>query len=244
MREAGLGSGAGLGSEVTRRALLGVAVYPLSLPCRRCPPTVAVPAYYGGGGLFQMRPRAALPSCDPLVRRCESMGIGFAKAAVWSCRVVRALKSPGAASRVSLPVPLRRLLVKSQCGEGVRASGIHPQGSRQRRCVARGTTTRRGVQRPGVPRVRIVVAVLALSPLLPRARTGVSPALPWNALGCVGAGAPALSTAGHYMAGLVVAAVVPRSKPTSAGAQRSTQNWHGPGESDCLIKTKHCDGQR
>ena len=20
------------------------------------------------------------------------------------------------------------------------------------------------------------------------------------------------------------------------------QNWHGPGESDCLIKTKHCDG--
>ena len=36
---------------------------------------------------------------------------------------------------------------------------------------------------------------------------------------------------------------VPRSKPTSAGAQRSTQNWHGPGESDCLIKTKHCDGQ-
>ena len=44
--------------------------------------------------------------------------------------------------------------------------------------------------------------------------------------------------------GLVVAAAVPRSKPTSAGAQRSTQNWHGPGESDCLIKTKHCDGQR
>nr|BAS23805.1 Conotoxin Superfamily T [Conus episcopatus] len=22
----------------------------------------------------------------------------------------------------------------------------------------------------------------------------------------------------------------------------STQNWYGPGESDCLIKTKHCDG--
>ncbi|KAG8319360.1 hypothetical protein J6590_093412, partial [Homalodisca vitripennis] len=30
--------------------------------------------------------------------------------------------------------------------------------------------------------------------------------------------------------------------PVSAVAvQRSTQNWHGPGESDCLIKTKHCD---
>ena len=26
--------------------------------------------------------------------------------------------------------------------------------------------------------------------------------------------------------------------------QRLIQNWHGQGESDCLIKTKHCDGQR
>ncbi len=24
--------------------------------------------------------------------------------------------------------------------------------------------------------------------------------------------------------------------------KRPTQNWHGLGESDCLIKTKHCDG--
>lgn len=30
--------------------------------------------------------------------------------------------------------------------------------------------------------------------------------------------------------------------PSSAVIQRSAQNWHGPGESDCLIKTKHCDG--
>jgi hypothetical protein len=29
---------------------------------------------------------------------------------------------------------------------------------------------------------------------------------------------------------------------SSAAIQRSAQNWHGPGESDCLIKTKHCDG--
>ena len=29
----------------------------------------------------------------------------------------------------------------------------------------------------------------------------------------------------------------------SAGIQRSAQNWYGPGESDCLIKTKHCDGR-
>jgi hypothetical protein len=29
----------------------------------------------------------------------------------------------------------------------------------------------------------------------------------------------------------------------SAGKRHSNQNWHGPGESDCLIKTKHCDGR-
>ena len=23
--------------------------------------------------------------------------------------------------------------------------------------------------------------------------------------------------------------------------KQPTQNWHGPEESDCLIKTKHCD---
>ena len=28
-----------------------------------------------------------------------------------------------------------------------------------------------------------------------------------------------------------------------AGKKQSTQNWHGPGESDCLIKTKHCEGR-
>ena len=27
----------------------------------------------------------------------------------------------------------------------------------------------------------------------------------------------------------------------SFGVKRLAQNWHGPGESDCLIKTKHCD---
>ena len=31
---------------------------------------------------------------------------------------------------------------------------------------------------------------------------------------------------------------------SSAAIQRSAQNWHGLGESDCLIKTKHCDGPR
>ena len=27
----------------------------------------------------------------------------------------------------------------------------------------------------------------------------------------------------------------------SAGAKQPAQNWYGPGESDCLIKTEHCD---
>ncbi|KZV53612.1 hypothetical protein F511_40329 [Dorcoceras hygrometricum] len=26
--------------------------------------------------------------------------------------------------------------------------------------------------------------------------------------------------------------------------EQSTQNWYGQGESDCIIKTKHCDGPR
>jgi hypothetical protein len=30
------------------------------------------------------------------------------------------------------------------------------------------------------------------------------------------------------------------SRCVSAGNKQPTQNWHGPGESDCLIKTKHC----
>lgn len=35
---------------------------------------------------------------------------------------------------------------------------------------------------------------------------------------------------------------VVRTVSSSAAIQRSAQNWHGLGESDCLIKTKHCDG--
>jgi hypothetical protein len=30
----------------------------------------------------------------------------------------------------------------------------------------------------------------------------------------------------------------------SLGVEQPTQNWSGQGESDCLIKTKHCDGRR
>ncbi|XP_041379038.1 uncharacterized protein LOC121391488 [Gigantopelta aegis] len=38
-------------------------------------------------------------------------------------------------------------------------------------------------------------------------------------------------------------AAAPRASSVSAGIQQPTQNWYGPGESDCLIKTKHCDGR-
>jgi hypothetical protein len=30
----------------------------------------------------------------------------------------------------------------------------------------------------------------------------------------------------------------------SLGDEQLAQNWSGQGESDCLIKTKHCDGRR
>ena len=33
-----------------------------------------------------------------------------------------------------------------------------------------------------------------------------------------------------------------QASSASASIQQLTQNWYGPGESDCLIKTKHCDG--
>lgn len=32
------------------------------------------------------------------------------------------------------------------------------------------------------------------------------------------------------------------ARSCTTAVQRSAQNWHGQGESDCLIKTKHCDG--
>jgi len=35
----------------------------------------------------------------------------------------------------------------------------------------------------------------------------------------------------------------PPVSPAAAGNRRPSQNWHGPGESDCLIKTKQCDGR-
>ena len=32
------------------------------------------------------------------------------------------------------------------------------------------------------------------------------------------------------------------ARASSLGGEQPLQNWRGQGESDCLIKTKHCDG--
>ena len=203
VREAGLGSGAGLGSEALRRAMLGVAARPLSLPCRRCPPTRdGVPSLRWRRPIPNAAPRRAPLMRSPLVRRRESREAGFvAKVVRRGGLAVQGPQKPRLvfASRRSRS-PLRRLPVKSRWCEGVRVVGDPSAGFAQRRAV--GGVTAVGPKRPGVPvwgREPAAAVMFALSPLLPRARTGVSPALPWNALGCVGAWAPALSTAGRQL---------------------------------------------
>ena len=184
--------------------MLGVAARPLSLPCRRCPPTRdGVPSLRWRRPIPNAAPRRApFSSASPLVRRRESWEAGFvAKAVCCGGLAVQGPQKPRfvSASRRSRS-PLRRLRVKSQRGEGVRVVGDPSAGFAQRRVVGGGTAV--GPKRPGVPvwgRESVAAVMLALSPLLPRARTGVSPALPWNALGCVGAWAPALSTAGRQL---------------------------------------------
>lgn len=172
--------------------------------------------------------------------------IGFAKASCWRARMTfRALKSPVMPSHEAPGLPRPHACEKPAWRGGTRVWGSIRRDSRSA-FGRESVITRCGVKRPDVSRSRYrgggfsLVATLAKSsdrrvsgPSVERARLrgrGGSGSLyrRWSLLA----------------AGLVVAAVVPRSKPTSAGAQRSTQNWHGPGESDCLIKTKHCDGQR
>ena len=115
--------------------------------------------------------------------------------------------------------------------------------------VTVGTLGQTAVVRPArdVAHVRSLVrgALRWPSASLNRARTGVPPALPWNALGCVGVFSGGVRRPSKALVVRGAGGRRGRSvhyNPTSAGAQRSTQNWHGPGESDCLIKTKHCDG--
>ena len=69
-----------------------------------------------------------------------------------------------------------------------------------------------------------------------------------------GCGAPVRRRAGSRASGVgrartgagpaswTVLAAPPSSRAAaSAGTQQPAQNWYGPGESDCLIKTEHCD---
>ena len=128
------------------------------------------------------------------------MGVGFAKAL--RCAVVMlsppgAVKSPRSGARrclAALPALLRRSPAKSRRGEGVRVVGDPSAGSTQRRVGSRRKcATRAGSNTARRAEGQSGGGNKARGPLSPRARTGVSPALPWNALGCVGAGGQAVS---------------------------------------------------
>ena len=206
MREAGLGSGAGLGSEALRRAQAGVAVYPRapSVPSvsARCPSQQRMYSLLrkrrshskcGLGRATLFKPAgAAVEVCD---RGSQKADVGASIVASFGPS-----KAP-ARPPASLPVSvLCRPRAKSRRGKVARAiQRNHRRVSCGCGCIVLSEVVR-GYNGPACRGVRTAVAVvLALSPLVPRARTGVSPALPWNALGCVGAGAPALSTAGRSM---------------------------------------------
>lgn len=171
---------------------MGDAVYPAAptSPVSAHPLCLAFP---GGGDPFQMRPRVAL-----------SLFYQLAGAAVLVVRVRKGGRRTITASFGPSKAPARRPPVApgptppsalKPARRGSARWGI-TAGFAQRRSRRRDTLMRGGANGPVCGGSHFVVAALALSPLVPRARTGVSPALPWNALGCVGAGAPALSIAG------------------------------------------------
>ena len=131
VREAGLGSGAGLGSEVLSCAVTGDAV------CPRAPePSVTAHPQCllcsGGGDPFQMRPRVALTfyqlagAAAVLLR-----SPGSQRRAASTVRVVWAPKGPGAALPFApgLPPPSARKPVRRASA----SVGDQPQGFTQRR---------------------------------------------------------------------------------------------------------------
>lgn len=176
------------------------------------------------------------------VRRCEVVGPGSQRRAAGDYCVVWALKSPGAAPPVRSRSPSA---ARDKAGAaGQRAFvGDPTAGSHAAPAAGRGTLLRCGANGPACRGATCRGG--GFSPLATRAESSdrrvSGPSVERARLrGRGGSG----SLYRRLSAGPVAAEAVPRSKPTSAGAQRSTQNWHGPGESDCLIKTKHCDGQR
>ena len=192
-----MGSGPGFGRWTGLRGARqapkqGAAVRSLSLLCRRCPPVPLKKCVCPTPVAAKPIPNAA-PRCAPLL---EPAGASAERRSGpqrrWCCSgSVGCLPTPRRRSAPGLSSQL--IALSRRAGECV-LSGIHPQGSRS--AVLEGDARWTGSNGPACPlRVRCKGGrwrEALMVPLVPRARTGVSPALPWNTLGCVGAGAPAL----------------------------------------------------
>lgn len=187
-----------------------------------------------------MRPRAALSFSSSPVRRCEVVRVrkGGRRAMTASFGPSKPRRGAPVRSRSPSAVRDKAGVAGQRASVGDPSAGFHAAPAARRgtllRCGANGPACRGATCRGG-----------GSSPLATRAESSdrrvSGPSVERARLrGRGGSG----SLYRRLSAGPVAAEAVPRSKPTSAGAQRSTQNWHGPGESDCLIKTKHCDGQR
>ena len=157
--EAGLGTGAGLGSEVTRRALLGVAVYPLALHV----PSVSARVQRGASLLRWRRPipnaaprPVSFANVSPSVRRRR--GTGLEKACGRSAWRRLGPQKPRRSTPPSLPASRSPSACEKPTRRGDDGVGDPSAGFAQRRLEGAGTASRG--QRPGVPRVSIVVAVV------------------------------------------------------------------------------------
>ena len=82
--------------------------------------------------------------------------------------------------------------------------------------------------RPGLDGKRIVALYMGWAKLLSLISVGVEFASAWTGVGV------------HPRNVLARRAVGVTWQYVSAGNKQPTQNWHGPGESDCLIKTELC----